>query len=113
MEASKSFEETAMEQAMQFNEQYHEQRPDCRVRFEQIMSKQTEHDKEFRAHREFRESTGTDLATLSTKMDAQSNSLDALARSIAGTNKIMLGLLVTVLMTLFGFFIDYVSKLIP
>jgi hypothetical protein len=104
MEGKKTPEESAMESAMQFNEQYHEQRPDCKVRFDQIISKQGEHDKEFRAHREFRESTGADLATLAAR-------LTSLAEAMERSNKLMTGILMTLISLAVGFFIWYVQSL--
>lgn len=100
-----------MEMAVQYNDGYHEQRPDCKLRFEQIVQKQIDHDKEFRAHREFREATGTDIATLATKMDAQANSITELSKSVAGTNKVLLGLGTSALLMLLGFFVWYIQTM--
>ena len=94
-----------------YNDDYHDARPDCLIKFQTIMDKQSEHDKEFRAHREFRESTGVDLATLATKLDGQSNSITNLANSIEKTNKLMLGILLSILGTAFGFLIWYIQSL--
>lgn len=92
------------EQAMQYNDTYHEQRPDCKVRFDQIVAKQTEHDRELRAHRDFREATGADLATLATR-------LTNLAEAMERTNKLMAGILATLISLSVGFFLWYVQSL--
>ena len=105
MESIEHLEDSNLaEQAMQFNDPYHEQRPDCRVRFDQIVSKQNEHDREFRAHRNFRESTGADLATLATR-------LTSLAETMERMNKLMMGILVTLVSLSFGFFVWYIQSL--
>lgn len=94
-----------------YNDDFHEPRPDCLLKFDMLMAKQQEHDKEFRAHREFRENTGVDLATLAAKLDGQSSAITALSESVAGTNKVLLGLGTSALLLSIGFVIWFIQNL--
>lgn len=93
--------------------EYHAQRPDCKLHFEQILDTLSKHERKFDDRNEFEQSAGINIATLATRLDEQSKSLNRLASAVSGTNKTLIGIFVTLMFTLVGFFIWYVQQLGP